>query len=213
MKGDAAGSRPDSMERRGGFLDSREVWVRGNPRPMVVLAAVVCAAVALMALVGQAMGLGWLRTTAIVLGGIVVPAVFSLAIVAGLPRLERIGGRLRVRVAPTHAYDLPLDVVECFFHGAHALGRPVEPCTGEAAEHEEHAPENGRRRGTLVVRIAERARDWQERPTFGPWAGWKRGSVVLDGLWYEPLSMERFGELANRLVEAKRSARMESDPR
>ena len=189
----------------GRHSESNEVWVRGNPRPMVVLAVLVCLAVAAAATIGVAVGRRGLVFGAVAAGVLLIPPVLALAVAAGLPRIERRGRSLRLRVTPIRAYDVPLDVVECFFHGAYAVGRPVEPCTGEASEHEEHAPENGRRRGTIAVRIAERAHEWQERPTFRPWAGWKRGAIVLDGLWYEPLSMERFGQLAQRLVDAKRS--------
>lgn len=194
-------------------VEPREIWVRGNPRPLVVLAVAIV--LGMLAVAGAA---AWFGSRGLVFGAAVaaavaIPPVVALAVAAALPRVERRGGTLRLRVAPTRAYDVPLEFVECFFHGAHAIGRPVEPCTGEAGDHEEHAAENGRRRGTIAVRIAERAREWQERPTFRPWAGWKRGSIVLDGLWYEPLSMERFGELAERLVEAKRSLRSGEESR
>ena len=199
MKADTNGRHPAPSE----------VWVRGNPRPLAAVVVLIALAVAAVAGIGAALGSRGMILAAAVVGLFALPPVVALAVAAALPRIERRGGMLRLRVAPTRAYDVPLELVECFFHGAHAIGRPVEPCTGEASEHEEHAPENGRRRGTIAVRIAERARDWQERPTFKPWAGWKRGSIVLDGLWYEPLSMERFGELAQRLVDAKRSLRAE----
>ncbi len=200
-------------ERHGRASERSEVWVRGNPRPLVVLAVAFALGIAAVAGTGVALGSRGLVLAAVVAGVVAIPPVVALAFAAALPRIERRGGALRLRVAPTRAYDVPLEAVECFFHGAHAIGRPVEPCTGEASEHEEHAPEHGRRRGTIAVRIAERARDWHERPTFRPWAGWKRGSIVLDGLWYEPLSMERFGELAQRLVEAKRSLRAGEETR
>jgi hypothetical protein len=182
-----------------------EVWLRGNPRPMIAVAVIACAAAAALACAGLAIPLPWLTAVAVFVGAVVVSASLVLAAAAALPRIERRGRDLRLRVGPTRAYDLPIELVECFFHGAHAIGRPVEPCTGEASEHDEHDESSGRRRTTLVVRIAERASDWQERPTFRPWAGWKRGSVVLDGLWYEPLPMEGFAALAERLVQAKRS--------
>lgn len=193
----------------------REVWLRGNPRPLVAVAAVVIGCVAAISLVAEACGERRLSVAAVTIGVVVLAPVAALAFAASLPRIERRGGVLRLRVSPMRCYDVPLDVVECFFHGSHVLGRPVEPCTGEAEEHEhdqhEHdEPARARRRGTIAVRLAERAGEWQERPTFRPWAGWKRGSIVLDGLWFERLPMERFGELAGWLVAAKRSAGSET---
>lgn len=214
MKVDAGvDSRPVDSHPEGGPGEVCEVWLRGNPRPMIAVAVIACVAAVALAWAGLVIELPWLTAVAVSAGGVVASASILLAATAALPRIERRGSDLRLRVAPTRAYDLPIDLVECFFHGAHAIGRPVEPCTGEASEHEEHDESCGRRRTTLVVRIAERARDWHERPTFRPWAGWKRGSVVLDGLWYEPLPMEGFAALAERLVQAKRSiARREGSP-
>ena len=188
----------------------REVWLRGNPRPLVAVAAVVVGCVVAITLMAEARGERWMSVASVAVGTVVLALVVALAFAAALPRIERRGSVLRLRLAPTRCYDVPLDVVECFFQGSHVIGRPVQPCTGEVEEHEHDEPDRGRRRGTIAVRIAERAEEWQERPTFRPWAGWKRGSIVLDGLWFERLPMERFGELAGRLVAANRSAGSET---
>lgn len=179
---------------------------------MIALAVVVAVAAAGGACIAAAGGAWGLAAVAAGAGAVVVAVALAMAAAAWRPRIERRGGCLRLRLSPWGSYDVPLDVIECFFHGAHPVGQAVEPCTGEASHHEEHAEAGGRRRTTLVVRIAERAREWQRRPTFAPWAGWNRGSIVVDGLWCEPLSMERFGALAQKLLEAKRGPAVEAKP-
>jgi hypothetical protein len=100
-----------------------------------------------------------------------------------------------VRLAPFVAHDVPLEFVECFFMGSHVL---------PGADGRDDLP--GRRVGTLVMRIAERAAAWQARPTFAPWGTWAEGAIVFDGRWCEPLSVELARSLSGRLVDAKRAA-------
>lgn len=94
--------------------------------------------------------------------------VTALAVTAALPRLVRQGDVLRVRLSPLAAHDVPLEIVECVFPGS-------SPLDGNAA-----AP---RRVGTVVIRLAERAVDWKQRPTFAAWGTWDDGHVVIDGRW------------------------------
>ena len=58
----------------------------------------------------------------------------------------------------------------------------------------------------LVMRVAERAADWQARPTFVPWGTWSDGAIVFDGRWCAPLSVELARQLSGKLVAAKRAA-------
>ena len=124
-------------------------------------------------------------------------AIGGLAVAASRPRLERRGDCLLVRLSPTQVHELPLEIVECFFLGSHSLEPEGVPPRDDVVTH---------RVGTLVVRIAERALAYRERPTFGPWGTWQEGSIVCDGRWCEPLSAERARWLSGRLIEAKRSA-------
>jgi hypothetical protein len=151
------------------------VWLRSNPRPAVAGAVVVALAGAVAA------------ATLWVAGG---PAWGWWALVAAsLPRLVRRGGMLRVRLSPLTAHDVPLEIVECVFPGSSPL------------EGSEAAP---RRVGTVVMRLAERAVAWKERPTFAAWGTWNDGHVVIDGRWCEPLSLEVTKQLGQRILEAKR---------
>ena len=178
--------------------ETSEVWLRGNIRPAVVIASVftlVC---------GGLFASLWLADTPpapLMVWLVRGFCVLSAATMAGLlfsasrARLERVGDALRVRLTPFRSYDVPLDVVECFFLGSHPLEQPGT-VPDDLPTH---------RVGTLVVRLAERAVEWHERPTMPEWGTWKEGAIVCDGRLCEPLSADLVHSLTRRLVEAKRS--------
>lgn len=171
-----------------------EIWLRGNLRPVggLVAAAGALAGLGLIVAgaVGAPVGLRWAVAGG---GAAAVGAAVALAVAAARPRLQRRGGLLRVRLMPLVTHDVPLDVVECVFLGS----RPLHGDSDEA--------EGGQRVATLVMRIAERAVDWQSRPTFRAWGTWDEGNVVFDGRWCEPLSGDVARQVAGRLLEARRA--------
>lgn len=182
-------------------LPAADVWLRGNMRPVLGLAAAVAiigAALAAAVFLGGATPPGrwlvcgyWLVAAAVV-------AAFAAA--ASRPRLvhrvdSKLENVLEVRLAPGAAHAVPLDVIECFFMGSQRL----EPEGAVAEDQPTH------RVGTLVMRVAERAKDWQARPTFAPWGTWQDGAIVFDGRWCEPLSVELARRLSGKLVDAKRA--------
>ena len=167
-------------------------WLRGNLRPVAGVAAIVgagnLAGLATLAVVRPGPAWWWSAAAA----GIVSAAVLAtIATSARRPRLERVGDRLRVRLTPGRAEEVPLELVECFFMGSQVIG----PAADDAPRY---------RVGTLVMRIAERARSWQTRPTLAAWGAWEDGAVVFDGRWCEPLSVDLARRLSGWLVEAKR---------
>jgi hypothetical protein len=177
--------------------ETGEIWLRGNLRPVAWLAAVAavvaCGLVAAVAMAASSM-LSFLLVAAFC--GIAAAVIGTLAFGAARPRLERVGGCLRVRLSPTAVEDVPLDAVECFFQGSNPIARNGEPTCGDHAAF---------RVNTLVMRLAERAAGFSKRATFTPWGTWDDGYVVFDGRWCEPLSADLARQLSRRLVEAKRS--------
>ena len=169
-------------------------WLRGNLRPVAGVAAVVAggdlAVVAALAVVRPEAVWWWAAAAAVVVSAGVVATIVAAA---AMPRLERVGDRLRVRLAPGRTDEVPLEMVECFFMGSQLIG----PGADDAPRY---------RVGTLVMRIAERARSWQARPTLAAWGEWKDGAVVFDGRWCEPLSVDLARRLSGWLLEAKRQA-------
>lgn len=167
------------------------VWLRGNSRPVLggsVLAAVFVAWLVWLAF-RPAVSLwerGLFGGLAAGLAAIVILFVWA----AAQPRLVRRGDRLVARLAPFSVNDVPLDMVECVFHGS----QPLDAAAGTPPL----------RVGTIVVRLAERATAWRERPSFAPWGSWVDGHIVCDGRWCEPLSVERARAISANLLEAKR---------
>jgi hypothetical protein len=174
-----------------------EIWLRGNPRPAVVLggvlAAAAIAAVAFVAIVQPPTWMVALVVTAAVID-LVVAAGFVWA--ASQPRLVRRGDTLEIRLSPLGIERVPLDVVECVFPGS----QPLAADDGTA----------DRRVGTLVLRLAERATAWRSRPVASAWGAWDEGNVVFDGRWCEPLSQAVARDLSGRLLEARRQVRPEA---
>ncbi|MBU6276409.1 MAG: hypothetical protein KGQ61_07225 [Planctomycetes bacterium] len=187
------------------------VWLRANPRPVWLIAAAQWGGLAIAWLLVAGL-VGWppfgpwsgAAVGAAALAAVLATAVGIIARAALLPRVERRGERLRVRVAPGRTADLPIAALECFFLGSDALaGEPsVSPAT--------------HRVGTLVIRCAERdaaacAALVEGAPVGGDgargttaWGRWQDGAVVLDGRWCEPLSVDLARRLSGLLVEARR---------
>ncbi|MFM9024861.1 MAG: hypothetical protein ACKON7_05925 [Planctomycetaceae bacterium] len=183
-----------------------EIWLRGNVRPVLAAGAAVCGGLAVMlaaAVASRGAAAVWPLAAALAMAAVVAAA---LAVVAAGPRLGRRGDALLVRLSPWTTAEVPLAVVECVFPGSQPLGGAVL--------HDVHAAEGGpaevpgptRRVGTLVIRFAERARDWRERPTFAPWGTWHDGHAIIDGRWCEPLTAEVARTISQRLLVAKREA-------
>jgi hypothetical protein len=183
------------MNTAGGHRE--KVWLRGNVRPVAGIAAVtavICAAlVVAVVAVDVPPTLRWIVATACV---VAAAAVAAIAVAAGRPRLSHRGDVLRVRLMPTAVREVPLEAVECFFLGSSGLEEAGQPPPDAVS----------RRVTTLVMRLAERAVDWGERPSFAPWGKWEDGAVVFDGRWCEPLSVDVARRLSGWLVEAKRAA-------
>lgn len=172
----------------------REVWLRGNARPGVAVVTVTAVVAAGILGGAAAMGLSgwWLAGLAATVCLAIVNAVVA-AWVVSQPRLARLGPAIEVRLAPGQAVRVPLEVVECIFRGSDPVLQP-----GDTESHPRF------RVGTVVVRLAERAKQWHCRPTFHQWGTWDDGHIVIDGRWCEPLTREAVQGVATRLLEAKR---------
>ncbi len=178
----------------------REVWLRGNVRPGVAVGLVSTISGVGVIAAAAAFGLSsWL------VGGLAVVVILALVNAgvavwsASQPRLARADDALEVRLAPWQIERVPLEVVECIFRGSDPIVRPG----GEA-----ESPQF--RVGTVVVRLAERAKAWHRRPTFRQWGTWDDGHLVIDGRWCEPLTRDTVQGIATRLLEAKREVAAET---
>jgi hypothetical protein len=178
-----------------GVAERREVWLRGNLRPVAGLAVIAAAAAAAAAAGFAAAGLGWAVWLVGAIASVTLAAAAAVARAAAAPRLARIGDRLEVRLAPGRVEQVPLEVVECVFRGSEVLPESRDADASPRL-----------RVGTLVIRFAERATEWRSRPAFRPWGTWEDGCAVIDGRWCEPLSRETVQQIAAALLDAKREA-------
>lgn len=166
------------------------VWLAANQRPAQVAAlfsAVFFACGGLLALVRSPI------TWGISLG------LLAAAIVA-------VGVTLRLRLSPPICYDrthvvlrfpdcrpfaIPLEAVECFFIGVArfqpAAARPRESIA-------------------VVIRLADRAREWKQRDLPPEYGKWRDGYVMLDGTWCEPIAAAKVEQLNRWLLTAKKSS-------
>lgn len=102
------------------------------------------------------------------------------------PRLAFDGGILLVYLRAGGPYRVPIDAVECFFLGSGPL----------KLSDQIDAPY---RTVNLIVRLAEKATDWADRPVKPALGRWHEGYIMIYGAWCEPLSLEVVSRLNVRL--------------
>ena len=115
------------------------------------------------------------------------------------PRLAYHSGQLLVYLRPGRPIQVPIDIVECFFlgQGDSFLGR--SPFDSNSTS---------KQTSTVVVRLAEAAREWKQievQPALGHWCD---GYIVIRGTWCEPLNGELVRQLNERLIKAHRLRRV-----
>lgn len=172
----------------------QECWVQGNKRAfaLALLPAVAAAAAGAMLL---AVGLGAFgaepRAPIAVLGGILAMlGLFWLGpplLLMSTPRLAYQDGQVLVYLRPARPEALPVESVECFF-----LGKDEAGVAG------------GARASTIVVRVAEAAKELRQRTDSTRLGGWREGYIVLAGAWCEPITPELLRKINARLNEVRK---------
>lgn len=191
-----------------GRTTAHEVWLRGNVRPVLGIGTIALGGIACAAFAAAAAGARAAVVAPLAAVAVATAAVLALmARVAGGPRLGRRGHTLLLRLAPWRTEAVPLGLVECVFPGSRPLVGGDSP---DHADDAEPGPSPTRRVSTLVIRFAERAAEFRERPTFAPWGTWRDGHAIVDGRWCEPLTADVARGIGQRLLEAKREAAAES---
>ena len=130
-----------------------------------------------------------------IFGGLLVvamlPVLWRLAEELRRPRLAYADGCLIVYLRSDGPVRVPVDIVECFF-----LGQSPSLLPGRKYERTETS--------SVVVRLAERAADWQRfdvKPALGKWC---EGYITIRGTWCEPLNLVVVNKLNHRLAEVSR---------
>ena len=172
-----------------------QVWLRANSKPFVPLSAALVVAAFAAAATGFAAfeAAGWGRTACATTAVAATLAAALLAYLARKPRLAFDGHRVLfyVRFGPPIA--VPVELVEAFL-----LGRGPTFLPGRDHDPAETA--------TLVVRIAERAEDFNKVDTAPMLAGWCGHYVTLRGTWTEPLGLDVVNRLNQRLYDVQHAA-------
>jgi hypothetical protein len=172
----------------------RETWVRSNTRAVavgLVLPALLLIAGLVCLLFFGTPVVKWLGIGIIVAAGLLT---ITLLWLMRLPRLGYEDGWLLVYLSSTMPERVPIDVVECFFLGQ-SLSLVVP---GRKAAVPARA---------IVVRLAESAAEWQNRPTRPALGEWSQGYITLGGTWCEPIHPRLLQRLNERLVEIQRARR------
>jgi hypothetical protein len=172
-----------------------QVWLRTNRRA-VLLGLILPALLALggVFLLATAILAEWHWGFLLLSGLIILAALYltgNLLWISAQPRLAREANELLVYFEQNDPVRVPLDIVECFFLGQGPSELPkldgIEPETSN-----------------VIVRIAERAKDWHHRDVKPSLGHWCEGYITLRGAWCEPISGEALKELNHRLAEAHR---------
>ena len=173
-----------------------EVWLLPNRRILAFAAILPALALLIgMALLVAAMDDAprpWLRTVGALITGFALVGVLFLFWQARQARLACNGQSLLVNLGTARPIAVPLDVVEGFL-----LGQGPSYLPGKQHQRAEVA--------NLVVRLAERAAEWERvevNRQFGSWCG---HYITIRGTWSEPLSVELVNRLNRLLAEAKQS--------
>lgn len=172
-----------------------EIWLRPNRRALLLglmLPAILVAVGALLLTCSLLFQWHWIGHVA---AGLSLLAAAYLAgnilWIAAQPRLAYEPDSLLVYFEPREPIRVPLEFVECFFLGQGASELPkidgVEPETSN-----------------VIVRLAERAKDWHHRDVQPAIGHWCEGYITLRGAWCEPISGEALKQLNQRLAAAHR---------
>jgi hypothetical protein len=178
-----------------------EIWLRTNPRPYwaaliipLVLLVGCAGCLSAAASVGAMWPYGWAGS---VLGFLAVALTGMFLWRAQSPVLVRDQSNLLLHFGAAPPVAIPIEVVECFFvgHGdtlmKDRLGKEVET-------------------STIILRIAESAKEWHHREVAPAFAHWCEGYITLKGTWCEPIGPDLLRALNQRLVATQRNLKQRS---
>ncbi|HEX7376316.1 MAG TPA: hypothetical protein VF278_04355 [Pirellulales bacterium] len=178
-----------------------ETWLRPNRRILAVAAvlplALLLAGGALVYTARPWGDRGGLLVAGVVAAGVALLALVFLLVQALQPRLAIAGRHMIVNLGTARPIRVPLDVVEGFL-----LGQGPSFLPGQGGKKSEVA--------NLVVRLAERATEWEGvevNRQFGTWCG---HYITIRGTWCERLNVAVVNRLNARLVEVRKTLEREA---
>jgi hypothetical protein len=178
--------------------DAREVLLHGNRRVYIIALVpgmiVLCGSAFIFTNAFFASPL-WLRFIAAILCGFAGVTNTSLLLWLKRPLLAYSAGHLLVYLRPPQVVRVPIEFVEVFFAGQSEthMSRPRTQTSGPAPESR-----------NVVVRLAERATEFQQRPVKPSLGSWAEGYIVVRGTWSEPINKDLLRRLNRRLIDIHR---------
>lgn len=176
-----------------------ETLLRSNRRAglvLVALAALLGIFGLILVVVALAYEVAWLLVLAVPLAAYGCCEFARQLLWWWRPRLALDQGDLVVFLRQPQPYRVPLDVVECFFIGQAPSSLGERLPSGARIENV-----------TVVVRLAERATQWSQRPTNRAVGRWCDGYITILGDWSDRIDGDVVTQLNRRLVDYKRQWR------
>lgn len=176
-----------------------EIWLRTNPRPfwaalVLPLVLAIAGVVGLgFAIAGGAIWLYGLGGGILLLLALLLTGMFLWRANAPVLAIQR--DNLLLYLGSTSPIAIPVQIVECFFTGQ------TDALLKDRAGKELEA-------STVILRIAESAKDWHHRDVDANLAHWCEGYITLRGTWCEPIGPELMRSLNQRLVQAQRNLKV-----
>lgn len=172
----------------------------GSNRRAIAVASIILGLLSLACLAAMAQTY-WVSGPVIILVimGVVflvtVNAMIGLLAWGALPRIAVTPDHLLVYLQGNEPYRVPLDAVECFFQGQ---GSPQIRSAKNAKS------------TNVVVRLAERASNWHQRPTKSSLGEWQDGYIIVCGTWCEPITETKLRLLNSQLADVKRQRKAQT---
>ncbi len=172
-----------------------EIWLQSNRRTVVAISL----AIGLVGLVFVGLALWSSHNGSVIAarvcgiaGVVVIVAAAAAGYLGTRPRLAYDGRKLRIHIGTAQPALIPIELIEGFL-----LGKGPSYLSGK----DDYKTETS----TLIVRIAERAPEWEKLPTNVRVAAWCGHYVTLRGTWTEPLSIDVVNRLNQRLYEVQQA--------
>jgi hypothetical protein len=167
----------------------RETWLRSNRRILWLGM--------LFPAVGLAIGswMLWQKSPTWQIGLAVVGlSVIGIAVLSwqiAVPRLANDGGELLIYLRTGRPIRLPAEFAECFF---------LSSGSGQLATPRGNVPVRN-----LVLRVAEKAVEYQARAVNTVFGSWSQGYITFHGAWCEPLNLELVTRLNAQLSTSRQA--------
>lgn len=168
-----------------------EIWLQSNRRayllPIIAAEVLTVASLALAAV---------FRNLWIAIVGASIFSLLSMGLWLASRRAARIaydGRNVRLHIGLPQPAVIPVELVEGFF-----LGKGPAYLKGK----DDYKTETS----TLIVRVAERAPEWEKLPTDVRVAAWCGHHITFRGTWTEPLNVEVANRLNQRLYDVQHAA-------